>query len=245
MDEYTLALHRFFQTFRFPAETDGIGTLGEKRLHAALKRFYAKDASCMEVPMGRFVADVFDGERVVEIQTSQFSRLNAKLLFLLERYPVTVVHPMPRTRYLTWTDPETGETSKPRKSPSVGTPLTALHQLYPIRNLLGVESLTVELLLFDLDEYRLLDGHGKHRKKGTTLQERIPRGEPELIRLQTPADYRALLPEDLSGEFTVPMLAKKLHLKSRQAYSAVHVLEALGIVEPCGTSGRAVLYRLT
>ncbi len=245
MDEYTLRLHRFFQSFRFPTECDGIGTLGEKMLHAALKRLYARDASCMEVPIGRFVADVFDGERVVEIQTGQFSRLVPKLRFFLERYPVTVVHPMPRTRYLTWTNPQTGESSKPHKSPVTGTPLAALHQLYPIRNLLGVDMLTIELLLFDLDEYRLLDGYGKFRKKGSTLQERIPRGEPELIRLQTPEDYRALLPEDLPVEFTASAFQKHLHLKNRPAYSAIHVLEALGVVESCGMSGRAVLYRLT
>ena len=245
MDDYTQRVNRFFETFRFPAESDGIGTLGEKRLHAALKRFYAEDASCMEVPMGRFVADVFDGRRVVEIQTSQFARLLPKLRFFLERYPVTVVHPMPRTRYITWTDPETGESSKPRKSPVVATPFTAFHQLYQIRSLLGVENLTVELLLFDIDEYRLLDGYGKFRKKGATLTERIPRGEPELIRLQTPADYRALLPHDLPEEFTVPQLARLLGLRGRAAYSAIHVLEELGIVRECGSCGRAALYRLT
>ena len=116
MDEYEQNLIRFFETFRFPAESDGIGTLGEKKLHAALKRFYAKDASCTEVPVGRFVADVFDGQRIVEIQTGQFARLVSKLCFFLERYPVTVVHPMSRIRYLTWTDPGTGESTKPRFS---------------------------------------------------------------------------------------------------------------------------------
>ena len=245
MDDYTQRLNRFFETFRFPSENDGIGTLGEKKLHAALKRFYAEDASCMEIPVGRFVADVFDGQRVVEIQTGQFARLLPKLRFFLEHYPVTVVHPMPRTRYLTWTDPETGESSSPRKSPKSATPLTAFHQLYQIRSLLGVENLTVELLLFDIDEYRLLDGYGKARKKGATLTERIPRGEPELIRLRTPDDYRALLPQDLPEEFTVPQLSRLLGLRGRAAYSAVHVLEELGIVRACGTCGRAALYCLT
>jgi hypothetical protein len=182
---------------------------------------------------------------VVEIQTSQFARLLPKLRFFLERYPVTVVHPMPRTRYITWTDPETGESSKPRKSPVVATPLTAFHQLYQIRSLLGVENLTVELLLFDIDEYRLLDGYGKFRKKGATLTERIPRGEPELIRLQTPADYDALLPENLPMEFTVPQLSRLLGLRGRAAYSVIHVLEELGIARECGSCGRATLYRLT
>ena len=98
-------LQRFFESLRMPAEQNGVGTLAEKRLHAALKRYYAPDSSCLEVPIGRYVADVFDGERIVEIQTRQFARLAGKLQFFLERYPTTVVYPMPRTRYLVWTDP--------------------------------------------------------------------------------------------------------------------------------------------
>ena len=108
MDAYRQKLARFFESFAFPAEENGIGTLGEKKLHAALKRFYAKDSTCLEVPLGRFVADVFDGERVVEVQTRQFARLEKKLRFFLERYPVTVVYPFPRTRHLIWTDPARG-----------------------------------------------------------------------------------------------------------------------------------------
>lgn len=243
MESYEARLARFFEFFRFPGETDGIGTLGEKKLHAALKRFYAKDASCMEVPLGRFVADVFDGETVVEIQTRQFARLQKKLCFFLERYPVTVVYPMPRTRYLIWTDPATGEASRPRKSPKVGTPLSALHELYQIRTLLGVENLTVELLLFDLDEYRLLDGYGKAKKKGSTPMEKIPRGEPELIRLRSAEDYAALLPECLPERFTAPEFGKAAGLKGRAVYSAVHVLEELGVIQADGTAGRTTVYR--
>lgn len=237
-------LQRFFESLRMPAEQNGVGTLAEKRLHAALKRYYAPDTSCLEVPIGRYVADVFDGERIVEIQTRQFARLAGKLQFFLERYPTTVVYPMPRTRYLVWTDPETGETKPPRKSPIVGKPLDALHELYHIRNLLGVETLIVELLLFDLDEYRLLDGYGKERKKGSTQVQRIPRSAPELIRLQTPEDYAALLPKDLPECFTASQFAKLAKLKSRQAYSAIHVLEALGIVQEDGTVGKAKGYSL-
>lgn len=244
MDD-TQNLRRFFEALRLPAdEGDGVGTLSEKRLHAALKRYYAKDASCLEVPIGRFVADVFDGERITEIQTRHFAYLRPKLQFFLELYPTTVVYPMPRTRYLIWTDPETGEATKPHKSPVRGKPLDALHELYQIQNLLGVETLTVELLLFDLDEYRLLDGYGKFRKKGSTCMERIPRGAPELIRLQTPEDYRALLPENLPARFTVAQFRKLTGLKSRPAYSAVHVFETLGIFEQDGKQGRAAVYRV-
>lgn len=237
-------LRRFFEALHLPAEQNGVGTLAEKRLHAALKRYYAPDTSCLEVPIGRYVADVFDGTRIVEIQTRSFANLKNKLHFFLECYPTTVVYPMPRTRYLVWTDPETGETKPPRKSPVIGKPLNAFHELYQIRNLLGAENLTVELLLFDIDEYRLLDGYGKAHKKRSTQVQRIPRGAPELIRLQAPEDYRALLPDDLPARFTVAQFQKHTGLKSRPAYSAVHTLEALGVLHENGTEGRAKCYSL-
>ena len=122
--------------------------------------------------------------------------------------------------------------------------MKALHELYHIRTLLGVENLTVELLLFDLDEYRLLDGYGKSKKKGSTLGEKIPRGEPELIRLQSVEDYRALLPADLPTEFTAPQFGKLTGLRGRSVYSAIHVLEELGILLPTEKQGRAMVYKL-
>lgn len=241
-----------FDTERFYAalqEADepsvGIGTLSEKRLHAALKRYYAPDPSHREVRVNRYVADVFDGERIVEIQTHNFAYLRAKLKVFLPLFPVTLVYPMPRVRYLIWTDPETGEASKPHKGRRQETPLSALHELYAILPFLQEESLTVELLLFDLDEHRLLDGYGKDRKKRATLVERIPRGAPEQVILRTAEDYRALLPQGIPTHFKVPELQKLTGLRSRNAYSAVHVLESLGILRQAGKEGRAAVYQLT
>ena len=36
----------------------GIGTLGERSLHAALKEYFRGDGDETEVPVGRFVADI-------------------------------------------------------------------------------------------------------------------------------------------------------------------------------------------
>ena len=94
----------------------GIGELGEKSLHQCLKRCYAPDERHREVKLGRYIADVYDGERIVEIQTGHLQPLLPKLRACLssEIAPVTVVHPMARVKYLTWIDPETGEMTKPR-----------------------------------------------------------------------------------------------------------------------------------
>ena len=223
----------------------GIGTLSEKRLHAALKRYYAPELSHREVPVGRYIADVFDGERIVEIQTHNFAYLRSKLKLFLPLYPVTLVYPLPRVRYLIWTDPATGESSRPHKGRRQETPLSALHELYAISAFLKEENLTIELLLFDLDEYRLLDGYGKSRKRYASLVERIPRGAPERMVLRTTEDYRALLPEGLPARFKVSELQKKAGIYSRAAYSAVHVMETLGILAQDGKEGRATVYRLT
>ena len=238
---------RFLEVLREPDEPSagGIGTLSEKHIHAALKRYYAPDPSHREVSVGGYIADVFDGERIVEIQTAHFAYLKPKLKQFLAHYPVTLVYPLHRMRYLIWTDPETGESSRPHKGRRQATPLSALHELYAIAPFLREENLTVELLLFDLDEYRLLDGYGRDRKKRATLVDRYPRGVPERVVLRTPADYRALLPEGLPERFKVAEFWKLSGLDNLSAYSAVHVLETLGVLMQDGTQGRAAVYRLT
>ena len=57
----------------------GIGTLGEKTLHAALKRYFEPDEHFREVAVGRYVADIMSPGGIIEIQTAGFGRLREKL----------------------------------------------------------------------------------------------------------------------------------------------------------------------
>ena len=99
--------------------------------------------------------------------------------------------------------------------------------------------------MFDWDEYRLLDGRGADRKKGATKLEKIPRGVPTSVLLQSREDYAALLPDTLPERFTVSQFSRLTGVRGRAAYSAVHVMETLGIFAQDGTEGRASLYRLS
>ncbi len=67
----------------------GIGTLSEKTVHAVLKNYYAPDEDMHEIPIENFVADIFDGEAVIEIQTRSFQNMRRKLAAFLPLYPVT------------------------------------------------------------------------------------------------------------------------------------------------------------
>ena len=79
-------------------ERQGIGTLSEKTVHAVLKRYYAPDEDMHEIPIENYVADIYTGTEIIEIQTRQFNRMREKLDAFLRLYPVTIVYPIPRDR---------------------------------------------------------------------------------------------------------------------------------------------------
>ena len=139
-------------------ERYGIGTLKEKTLHAILKDYYAPDKDMQEIPIDGYVADIYTGTEIIEIQTAQFNRMRNKLDCFLPNYPVTIVYPVPQIKYLYWIDEETGECSKPRKSTVKGSVYRAFYELYKIKNHLSDPNLKLCFPLLEIEEYRLLNG---------------------------------------------------------------------------------------
>ena len=97
-----------------------IGELNEQSLHRALKERYAVAGSDTERAIDGFVADVVTGGRIVEIQTGGFGPLKGKLSRLLESYPVTLVHPIARDRYIVKAGDNPGAPETRRRSPRHG-----------------------------------------------------------------------------------------------------------------------------
>lgn len=222
----------------------GIGTLGEKPLHAVVKHYLAIDPAWHEQKIGRHVVDIFTGERIIEIQTRHFNKLRAKLTALLPRFPVTIVYPMPARKWLVWLDPQSGELSRPRLSPRRGRFNDVFYELYRIKPFLNDPNLSIHILQIDLEEYRLLNGWSRDRKKGAWRNDRLPlRLEAELL-ISGPAEYCRLLPDSLPENFTSSDLAKAAPMSERRAQTAINVLLSLGVVEICGKTGRRRLYKL-
>ena len=230
---------------RAPA-AGGIGTLGERTLHAALKYCYEPDDRFHEIPMQGFVADIARPDTVIEIQTGGFYPLRKKLPALLGCGPVKVVHPLAVQKRIVWVDPETGELSDPRRSPRPDAITDVLPELFWLLELLEEPGLCFELPLLAIDEYKLKDGVGADRKKHATRYERIPTGWLGSISLAEPADYAALMPPQLPQIFTAAECAKALKLRGRRASAALRVLQAVGAVRRTGgLRGRAYLYEKT
>ncbi|MFR5070700.1 MAG: hypothetical protein ACLTDS_00315 [Bianqueaceae bacterium] len=137
----------------------GIGTQMERTLHCVLKYYIEPDESRHEVRVGTFIADIFQAEqnRIIEIQTRNFSALRQKLSYFVQDHKVTVVYPIARQKWMSWVDPATGNERPAQKSQEGGT-VGRPSRIVP----LGPANTKSEpKLLFDAaghGEYRLLDG---------------------------------------------------------------------------------------
>ncbi len=221
-----------------------IGTYGEKTVHAVVKNYYQPNEAHQEIPIETYVADIFKDGEVIEIQTRQFYRLKGKLACFLPRYKVKVVYPIPRQKQVIWIDLDSGALSKPRKAPKKGTPYDAFKELYQIREFLDHPNLTITLLLMDMEEYKLLNGWSKDKKRGSERFDRIPTALVEEIDLTCKQDYLQFVPYELPEQFLVKEYAKAAHISPRLAGYAIQVLAGLGVVEHVGNAGRAYLYQV-
>lgn len=220
----------------------GIGTLGERRLHAVIKHFFSPDSATQERRIGRYCADILFGNCITEVQTRRMDRLVDKLRVFLPAYEVTIVYPIARYKQLSWVDPESGEISPPRRSPIHGCVQDVLYELFYLREFLSHPHFHVHIMLFDMQEYRLLTGYGKQRKIRAPRAERLPRALIAEYTLDTPSDYARLIPDTLPETFTVAEYAVAVGIPLAARSRAMKVLTEVGSLQTCGRRGRAFLY---
>lgn len=221
----------------------GIGTLGEKTLHAVLKNYYELNAHNHEIKIDGYVADIFNGHEIIEIQTQSFNRLRKKLPVFLKQYPLTIVYPIPYIKWICWIDPESKKKTSPRKSPRKGNRYMIFSELYKIKNYLTMPNLRFKIVLLNIEEYRFLNGWSEDKKKGSTRCDRIPLEIVDEICISGQDDYRLLIPESLDKEFTSSDFRKASGLSKGASSIALNILNYVGSIERTGKKGRTFLYR--
>lgn len=225
-------------------QRQGIGTLAEKTLHAVLKHYYAPNEDMHEIPIGNFVADIYTGKEIIEIQSRQFNVMRDKLTSFLAEYPVTIVHPIPRYKWIIWIDEESGELTKPHKSPKKGNVYQIFPELYKIKMFLLDPNLHFKFVLLDMEEYRLLNGWSKDKKKGSHRYDRIPAQIVEEVCIDDLRDYMQFVPYELPEEFTSEQFAKAAHINRKLAQTTLNILTHVGCVERVGKQGNAFCYKV-
>lgn len=223
----------------------GIGTLREKTVHAVLKNYLVPKEEYHECRCEGYVADILMEGEIFEIQTANFDKLRKKLDVFLVNYEVTIVYPIPALKWVMWISEETGEITKKRKSPKTGSYYQVFHELYKIKSYLTDPHLHFRLMLIDMEEYRLLNGWSENRKKGSSRFDRIPVALREDFMINTPEDYRNLVPNTLPQPFTSRDYKDKTGLSLSKAQTALNVLTYLETVKRVGKQGNSFLYKIT
>lgn len=222
----------------------GFGTLQEKTVHAVMKLYYEPNEDYHEVPIEGYTADIYTGDQIIEIQNGNFNRLRDKLQAFLPLYPVMVVLPIPHSKWLIWMDEESGELSNRRKSPVTGSVYHAFPELYKIKKVLDHPNLSFSFPLIDIDEYRLLNGWSRDRKKGSERYDRMPLGLYDEIRFERKEDFVQVIPYELEDAFTVKEFAKAARIHRDLAQITLHILYHMQLVERVGKRGREYLYEV-
>jgi hypothetical protein len=224
------------------AAVSHIGTLGEKPLHAALKRWYVQPGDRIEVPVDGFVIDLVRDDLLIEVQTRGFASIKHKVRTLVGLgHRVRIVHPVPIRKWIVKID-GSGVLSR-RKSPKQGDPTDVFGELVSIPDLLAHPRLELELLLTDEEEYRRHSPDRAWRRKGWMVVERRLIEVVDTLRLANPADLAQLLPDDLPDTFTTGDLAQRLGRPRRTAQQMAYCLRGLGAIVAVGKHRNAVLYR--
>lgn len=221
----------------------GIGTLREKTLHTVLKNYYEPYSDSHEIKLGSYVADIVGENGIIEIQTANFNKLRKKLESFLALTTVTVVYPIPSTKYLIWLDENTGETTKKRKSPKRGTPYQVFFELYKIKSLIKHENFRLIIVMLDITEYRYLNGWSDNRKKGSSRYDRIPTDIIDELYINNVRDFNKLIPKELPAEFTAKDFKLASGLSIKTAQTALNILNYVGAVERVSKKGNAFVYK--
>ena len=220
-----------------------IGTFQEKSLHAALKEWYAEPGDRAEQPVDGYVVDLVRGEKLIEIQTRNFSAIKRKLAALLERHPVRLVHPIPTQKWIVRLDRDGPTVLSRRRSPKRGTVLDVFAELVSIPHLVAHRHFSLEVLLVEVEETRRHDGRGSWRRRGWSIHDQTLVGVESQHRFHGPDDFAALLPATLAEPFTSSDIATALSLRRGHGQKIAYCLRHMEAIHIVGKQGNAYQYR--
>lgn len=218
-----------------------VGTLRETPLHAALKRWYADDGDRFEQPVDGYVIDVVQGGTLVEIQTSGFSAMKAKLEQLLADHDVRIVHPIAVDKWILKIN-EDGEVASRRMSPKHGTAVDLFAELVSFPHLVAHPRLSIDVVLTREEELRTHHPGKAWRRRGWVIEHRRLVEVVDHRTYESPGDLAALLPGDLPSRFTTADIADAVGCRRRIAQQMAYCLRHLDVIEMVDKRGNAIVY---
>ena len=228
-----------------------IGTYSESSLHRSLKFRYSIEEKT-EISIDSYVCDgQTESGELIEVQTGNFGNIREKIKKLVKKHKVRLIFPIILNKYLELYDVN-GKLIRKKKSPKKENIWNLFDSLVYAPEFCLMPNLTLELSLLDIIEKRKDDGKGSWRRKGITIEDKIPIAWHESIILKKPKDYYLFLPfssNDSSNDnkneecFTVKDLSKKANISRPLAQKCIYVMHKTGLIERTGKQGNAYEYK--
>ena len=223
---------------------NGIGTLQENSLHAALKNWYAQPGDQFERMVDGYVIDLLRGDQLVEVQTANFSAIKRKLVKLLENHPVRLVYPISSEKWILSISGDGDTILRRRKSPKRGRVTDVFQELVRIPKLVQHPNFTLEVILIREEVVWREDGRGSWRRKGRSIADRRLIEVMSQFVFTKPDDFRVFIPLGLPQIFTVRDLAKLSGLPCYLARKMAYCLREMGVIELMGKRSRSLAYQI-
>jgi hypothetical protein len=222
-----------------------IGTLGEKSLHSALKKWYARPKDRMEVEVDGFHIDLIRRKLLIEIQTANFSSLRRKLTTLIEKHPVRLVFPIAKEKWIVRVAKDGKTHLGRRKSPKKGNIFHLFDELVYIPGLITHPNFSLETLLVQEEEVRCDDGTGSWRRNGLRIADHRLIDVLSQHIFRDTSDFLALIPPGLSEPYSTKDLADSIEQPRRVAQQMAYCLRHMGAIDVVGKNGNSLLYSLS
>lgn len=223
---------------------NGIGTLQENSLHAALKSWYARPGDQIEKKVDGYVIDLVRGDLCVEIQTQHFSAIKRKLVRLIENHPVRLVYPIPFEKWIINISADGSTVLGRRKSPKRGQLGDLFNEFIRFPQLALNANFNLEVLMIREEVVWSADGRGSWRRKGRSVLDQRLLDVVSSMLFSKISDYRIFLPANLPPIFTAGELALEAKLPVYLARRTVYCLRKMGLLEIAGKRGRYFTYCL-
>lgn len=221
---------------------NGIGTQNERSLHAAIKQWYARPGDQLEVKVKGAIIDILRGSLAIEIQTRSFYSIRFKISRLLDQYPVLLVYPIARLKWITRLDSNQETILSKRKSPKTGTVYDLFPELLTMPKFINHPGFSVEVLIIEEEEIRCEDGKGSWRRKGVSILDRRLLTVYDVFRFNVKEDFLKLLPPELTNPFTNKELAKSLKIPVTKARKISYCLKKMELIREAGKKSREILH---
>jgi ribosomal protein S25 len=225
-----------------------IGMVNESSLHAALKEWYSQPGDFIEKKFLGFYIDIVRDNRMIEIQTANFSAISKKICTLLDEYPVHLVYPLPVQKWIKKIA-TTGEI-KLRKSPKKGRLEDIFWELVKISEIINHPNFTFEVITIQMEEtwihQQTKNKRSSWRRKGWAIQDRDLIKTFECVSFNHPGDYAIFLkniPDEMI--FSSTDLADLLTVQISLARKMIYVFRQIGIIQAVGKKRNTLLYRKT